>query len=96
MIKTLTSRLPQQQQQQQHASLKQCAWHHSHMHTMAREDSTQLQCCSRSFASAPDHALCVYSLKLYNNLVERCFTECVSEFRRRELDVGEEKVLYLS
>jgi hypothetical protein len=32
------------------------------------------------------------SLRLYNSLVERCFCECVTEFRRRELDVAEEKV----
>lgn len=34
----------------------------------------------------------VCSLTLYNNVVAKCFEECVSEFRRRELDVGEEKV----
>jgi hypothetical protein len=30
---------------------------------------------------------------LYNNVVAKCFHECVTEFRRRELDVAEEKVL---
>eukprot|EP00892_Ulva_mutabilis_P008370 jgi/Ulvmu1/5905/UM026_0027.1 len=33
------------------------------------------------------------SLTLYNNVVARCFEDCVSEFRRRELDLGEEKCI---
>lgn len=32
------------------------------------------------------------SLKLYNNLVERCFRDCVQDFRGKSLDSGEEKV----
>ena len=29
---------------------------------------------------------------MYNNLVEKCFTDCVDSFRRRDLDGTEEKV----
>ena len=29
---------------------------------------------------------------MYNNLVERCFRECVDSFRRKDLDSTEEKV----
>jgi len=32
------------------------------------------------------------SLRMYNSLVERCFTECVDSFRRKDLDSAEEKV----
>eukprot|EP00873_Tetraselmis_striata_P041682 jgi/Tetstr1/461946/TSEL_007024.t1 len=31
------------------------------------------------------------SLNLYNRLVERCFTDCVDTFRRKDLDTTEEK-----
>ncbi|CAH9079905.1 unnamed protein product [Cuscuta europaea] len=30
------------------------------------------------------------SLRMYNNLVERCFTDCVETFRRKTLDKQEE------
>ncbi|KAJ9543655.1 hypothetical protein OSB04_023362 [Centaurea solstitialis] len=30
------------------------------------------------------------SLRMYNNLVERCFTDCVDTFRRKTLDKQEE------
>nr|Q9XGX8.1 RecName: Full=Mitochondrial import inner membrane translocase subunit Tim9 [Mesembryanthemum crystallinum]AAD40018.1 small zinc finger-like protein [Mesembryanthemum crystallinum] len=30
------------------------------------------------------------SLRMYNNLVERCFTDCVDSFRRKTLDKQEE------
>lgn len=33
-----------------------------------------------------------YSLKMYNNLVERCFKECVEDMRSKALTPGEEKV----
>lgn len=29
---------------------------------------------------------------MYNSLVERCFRDCVSEFRSKDLNAGEEKV----
>ena len=32
------------------------------------------------------------SLRMYNRLVERCFTDCVESFRRKDLDSAEEKV----
>jgi hypothetical protein len=32
------------------------------------------------------------SLKLYNKLVERCFNDCVQDFRSKNLDKEEEKV----
>lgn len=32
------------------------------------------------------------SLRMYNNLVERCFKDCVDTFRRKDLDATEEKV----
>ena len=56
--------------------------------------------CATATASQPDEAqnctctdsLPTYSLRLYNGLVERCFCECVDEFRRRELNTDEEKV----
>lgn len=48
------------------------------------------QGCACITRSDPTTRCC--SLRLYNSLVERCFCECVEEFRRRELDVGEEKV----
>ncbi|PRW57797.1 mitochondrial import inner membrane translocase subunit Tim9 [Chlorella sorokiniana] len=31
------------------------------------------------------------SLRMYNSLVERCFRDCVSEFRSKDLNAGEEK-----
>lgn len=30
------------------------------------------------------------SLRMYNSLVERCFSSCVESFRRKALDKGEE------
>ncbi|GJY16067.1 mitochondrial import inner membrane translocase subunit TIM9 [Tanacetum coccineum] len=30
------------------------------------------------------------NLRMYNNLVERCFTDCVDSFRRKTLDKQEE------
>lgn len=33
-----------------------------------------------------------YSMRMYNNLVEKCFTDCVDSFRRKDLDSTEEKV----
>nr|XP_043610781.1 mitochondrial import inner membrane translocase subunit Tim9 [Erigeron canadensis] len=30
------------------------------------------------------------SLRMYNNLVERCFTDCVESFKRKTLDKQEE------
>ncbi|CAI9111721.1 OLC1v1012012C1 [Oldenlandia corymbosa var. corymbosa] len=30
------------------------------------------------------------SLRMYNNLVERCFTDCIDNFRRKNLDKQEE------
>ena len=47
---------------------------------------------SAFFSRQPVSEVSVCSLTLYNNVVAKCFEECVSEFRRRELDVGEEKV----
>ena len=32
------------------------------------------------------------SLRMYNTLVEKCFTDCVDSFRRKDLDSSEEKV----
>lgn len=32
------------------------------------------------------------SLRMYNNLVERCFKDCIDGFRRKDLDSAEEKV----
>ena len=32
------------------------------------------------------------SLRMYNRLVERCFSQCVTEFRRKNLDSTEERV----
>jgi mitochondrial import inner membrane translocase subunit TIM9 len=32
----------------------------------------------------------VRSLRMYNSLVERCFTDCVDTFRRKNLDKQEE------
>jgi len=37
-------------------------------------------------------AFVVGSLKLYNNLVERCFKDCVQDFRSKNLAKDEEKV----
>jgi Tim10/DDP family zinc finger len=34
----------------------------------------------------------LYSLRMYNSLVERCFKECVDSFRKKDLDNTEEKV----
>ena len=34
------------------------------------------------------------SLKLYNKLVERCFNDCVQDFRSKNLDKDEEKVRF--
>lgn len=31
------------------------------------------------------------SLRMYNNVVERCFRDCVESFRRKDLDNGEER-----
>jgi len=35
-------------------------------------------------------ALSLCSLRMYNSLVERCFTDCVDTFRRKTLDKQEE------
>ncbi|KAL0357354.1 UNVERIFIED_CONTAM: Mitochondrial import inner membrane translocase subunit Tim9 [Sesamum calycinum] len=35
-------------------------------------------------------ALVAFSLRMYNSLVERCFTDCVDTFRRKTLDKQEE------
>ncbi|KAG8388767.1 hypothetical protein BUALT_Bualt02G0159500 [Buddleja alternifolia] len=32
----------------------------------------------------------IYILRMYNSLVERCFTDCVDTFRRKSLDKQEE------
>ena len=32
-----------------------------------------------------------YSLRMYNNLVEKCFSECVNSFRRKSLEKDEER-----
>lgn len=34
------------------------------------------------------------SLRLYNAVVERCFTDCVDSFRRKSLDKGEETCVH--
>jgi import inner membrane translocase subunit TIM9 len=31
-------------------------------------------------------------LRMYNSLVQKCFTDCVDSFRRKDLDSTEEKV----
>ncbi|KAL3144336.1 protein transporter tim9 [Trebouxia sp. C0009 RCD-2024] len=31
------------------------------------------------------------SLRMYNNVVERCFRDCVESFRRKDLDSSEER-----
>ncbi|GAB4818170.1 hypothetical protein N2152v2_005216 [Parachlorella kessleri] len=31
------------------------------------------------------------SLRMYNSLVERCFKDCIENFRRKDLDAAEEK-----
>lgn len=36
-----------------------------------------------------------YSLKMYNNLVERCFSTCVQSFRRKSLEKDEERVRFI-
>ena len=33
----------------------------------------------------------VCSLRMYNSLVQKCFTDCVESFRRKDLDSAEEK-----
>jgi hypothetical protein len=33
-------------------------------------------------------------MRLYNNLVQRCFNDCVDDFRSKNLSDGEEKVLW--
>lgn len=35
------------------------------------------------------------SLKMYNNLVERCFSTCVQSFRRKSLEKDEERVRFI-
>jgi hypothetical protein len=42
--------------------------------------------------SAPLRAPPCCSLRLYNSLVERCFKDCVSDFRSKNLAKDEEKV----
>ena len=39
----------------------------------------------------PDEA-CLCSLRMYNNVVERCFRDCVDSFRRKDLESSEERV----
>lgn len=43
--------------------------------------------CSRSMRRC-----FAYSLRMYNNVVERCFRDCVDSFRRKDLDNSEERV----
>lgn len=47
-------------------------------------------CLHHSLAPCPAVLSC--SLKLYNNLVEKCFKECVLDFRSKNLAKDEEKV----
>lgn len=42
-------------------------------------------------APPPLPPACVYSMRLYNNLVQRCFNDCVDDFRSKHLTTGEEK-----
>ena len=45
------------------------------------------------FLSGSMMTVTICSLRMYNSLVERCFTDCVDSFRRKDLDSTEEKVL---
>ena len=38
----------------------------------------------------------VCSLRMYNSLVQKCFTDCVDSFRRKDLDSTEEKVIVVT
>ena len=44
----------------------------------------------RARSLAAPHALPRSSLRMYNNLVERCFVTCVDSFRRKTLEKSEE------
>ena len=58
-------------------------------------EKTQLR--DRSFTpSAPSsYNTSVRSMRMYNSLVERCFSHCVNSFRSKTLDSTEENVLPL-
>lgn len=43
-------------------------------------------------APPPPHAAAQRSLKMYNNLVERCFRECADDMRSKSLSSKEEQV----
>jgi len=43
------------------------------------------------FLQTLEHMQVRDSLKLYNKLVERCFNDCVQDFRSKNLDKDEEK-----
>lgn len=52
----------------------------------------RLRCQNFPPTAAPPTVPFPYSLRMYNSLVERCFRDCVSEFRSKDLNAGEEKV----
>lgn len=44
-----------------------------------------------AFLAALEHMQVRDSLRLYNGLVERCFKDCVDNFRSKSLDAAEDK-----
>jgi hypothetical protein len=58
------------------------------------DDADDADARSTPAAHAHHHLLptTTHSLRLYNGLVERCFKDCVSEFRSKNLDKPEEQV----
>lgn len=50
-------------------------------------------CQSHRMRLCPRSA-CAHSLKMYNNLVERCFKECTEDMRSKSLSSSEEKVCH--
>jgi len=52
----------------------------------------QLQIRDRYVPYLASTVLPFLSMRLYNNLVERCFNHCIESFRSKSLDATEEKV----
>ncbi|GBG00124.1 mitochondrial import inner membrane translocase subunit Tim9 [Raphidocelis subcapitata] len=44
-----------------------------------------------AFLAQLEHMQIRDSMRLYNNLVQRCFNDCVDDFRSKHLTTGEEK-----
>ncbi len=60
-----------------------------------RDRYASLQVCALGRQREMEHSILRIdgcSLRMYNNVVERCFRDCVESFRRKDLESSEERV----